>query len=52
MSEPRLKPVTRVGENAREKLTAWNKIAEVQNITLTYVAWAIKALPQFYFAFK
>ena len=37
---------------AEEKLTAWNTVAEVRNITITYVTWAIKAVPQFYFVFK
>ena len=46
MTETRVKPVSRIGENAGEKLTAWNGIAKVRSITLTYVTWAIKALPR------
>ena len=46
MTETRVKPVSRIGENSGEKLTAWNGIAKVRSITLTYVTWAIKALPR------
>ena len=49
MTQTRLKPVSKTGENAGEQLIAWNTIAQVRNITFTYVTWAIKALPQFYF---
>ena len=49
MTETRRKPVSRIGKNAGKKLIAWNAMAQVWNMTLTYVTWEIKTLRQFYF---